>query len=336
MAEIRTPFTPPLPGLKPAVPASAAPSTTPLPGTKPDVPSDFAALLAPVPAEKPVVPGTLAAQVPLPTEKPAVPAGFTALLAPVPGEKPPLSTPGVPVDAAASNDPGALIDAIRSVTELSGHSFQTMLAQATQESHLNVAANNSASSAAGPFQFLDSTWLDMIRRNGDAYGLGALARQIKVGRNGAPFVANAAVRKEILDLRHDPNLSAGMAARYLAEGRAHLSRLLHRPATEIESRMAYVMGPAGAARLIRAASTSPQESAAGLLPAAAAANRSLFYGSDGRALTTHEVVANLTRRMQQDALHLASLAPAEPAVEQNDAPGAGDGLAMGQSADPLG
>lgn len=335
MAEIRTPFTPPLPGQKPVAPASAAPTSTPLPGTKPPlstlgVPSDFAALLAPVPAEKPVVPGTLAAMVPLPTEKPGVPAGFTALLAPVPGEK-----PTVPVDAAASNDPGALIDAIRSVTELSGHSFQTMLAQATQESRLNLAANNSASSAAGPFQFLESTWLDMIRRHGDAYGLGALARQIKVGRSGVSFVANAAVRKQILDLRHDPNLSAGMAARYLAEGRAHLSRLLHRPATEIESRMAYVMGPGGAARLIRAASASPHESAADLLPSAAAANRSLFYGSDGKALTTRQVVANLTRRMQQDALHLASLAPAEP-VEQNDAPGAGDGLAMSQGTDPLG
>jgi len=230
-------------------------------------------------------------------------AGFQSALADVnrgaqrapvlPGRK-----PTVPVFDTMTSDAGRIIQASRSVAGLSGHSYSAILAQATQESGLNAGARNKSSSAAGPFQFLERTWLDLFRRHGSAYGLGDLARQID-SRNGIPSVKDPAVRKQILDLRHDIDVSAGMAGRYLAEGRGRLEKRLKRPVTEAESRIAYVMGVGGAAKLIRTAEANPGAVAAQLLPNAAKANHNLFHDrASGRALTARETVARLTDRME--------------------------------------
>jgi acyl-CoA reductase-like NAD-dependent aldehyde dehydrogenase len=174
----------------------------------------------------------------------------------------------------------------------------------------------------GPFQFLERTWLDMMRRHGAAYGLGSLASAITV-RDGAPTVANPEVRKEILALRQDPDLAAGMAARCLSECRDRLSHGLGRPATETEAYIAYVMGPRGAARLIRAADMTPKIAARQILPAAAAANHALFHHPSHAPMTAGEVVAALKRRIDAAQLKLASLVPADPAPEVNDGPAQG-------------
>ena len=234
----------------------------------------------PPPARKPLAPMLLAdgTQVPLPGRKPEVPAARLAGTGSSPAER--------------------IVLASQRVAGLSGHSYAAILAQATQESGLDPSARNRSSSAAGPFQFLERTWLDLFRRHGAAYGQGDLARQIQ-SRNGIPIVKDPAVRKKILDLRHDVDISAGMAARYLSEGRARLEKQLKRPVTEVESRIAYVMGAGGAAKLIRAAESTPRAVAASLLPAAARANHNLFHDrATGRALTAAETIARLTRRME--------------------------------------
>ncbi|MDR3518064.1 MAG: hypothetical protein P4M00_19860 [Azospirillaceae bacterium] len=230
--------------------------------------------------------------------------------APLPGVKPDEA------DLVANGSPdvvmaAAVADAASLVAGPSGLGFATILAQATQESGLKARTHNKSSSAAGPFQFLDRTWLDLVRRFGAAYGLGDLASSIVV-HHGVPTVADPAIRKRILDLREDAQIAGGMAARHLSEGRTHLSKRLGRPASEIESRIAYVMGVAGAARLIRSAEKTPDAVGAALLPEAAHANKSLFYTKDGSALTAHQIVARLTHEMHADQVKLASLVPAEP------------------------
>lgn len=246
----------------------------------------------PPPAQKPEAPILLAdgTRVPFPARKPGAGDG-SALSAAM----------------AGNPDAGRVVLAAQQVAGLSGHSFTAILAQATQESGLNPSARNRSSSAAGPFQFLERTWLDLFRRHGAAYGQGELAGTIQ-SRNGIPSVKDAATRRKILDLRQDVDLSAGMAARYLSEGRERLAKRLDRPVSETESRIAYVMGAGGAAKLIRAAESSPSATAAELLPAAAKSNRNLFYDrSSGRALTASETIARLTRRMETDQKEMFAL-----------------------------
>jgi len=258
------------------------------------------------------------ASVPLPERKPPPPGGATGdagggfgatlaevgdvILPEVKPEPPPVAAG--PLPQIKPEPPESAIDGLRragrQVAGLSGHGMATILAQATQESGMNVNARSSTSTAAGPFQFLERTWLLLFQRYGSAYGLGDLAKQVNV-RNGVPTVKDPAVRKKILDLRHDVDVSSGMAARYLSEGRAKLSSRLGRQATETESRIAYVMGVAGATKLLRASAAGDATPAADLLPAAARANGPLFYNrADGRALTARETVSRLARKMETD------------------------------------
>ncbi|EWY39413.1 lytic transglycosylase [Skermanella stibiiresistens SB22] len=193
-----------------------------------------------------------------------------------------------------------------------------MMSQAQQESGLDTKARNRKSSATGPFQFIERTWLDLVKRHGSAYGLGDMAQKIKIV-DGTPTVGDAATRKRILALREDPNLSAGMAARYLGEGKERLGKMLGRPASPIESRIAYVMGPSGAARLINAAEKTPKAIARDLLPAAAAANKNLFHDRSGHALTASDMLNRLTRRMAADERRFAELEGDTPGTQPTPA-----------------
>ena len=298
----------------------------PLPERKPDVPATNTAAddsgafqralsasnsaprkLPPLPAAKPVIPGlTMALADDASTDATAA----RQPTPPLPGHKPlpNLGQAGKLVLASAdSEDAANIIRASQQVAGLSGHSFASLLAQATQESGLNASVRNKTSSAAGPFQILERTWLDLFRRHGAAYGHGEVASKIQ-SRNGIPSVADPAVRRQILDLRHDVDISAGMAARYLAEGRERLEKRLNRPVTEAESRLAYVMGVGGASKLIRASDSGSKVAASELLPSAAKANKSLFHDrSSGRALTAAEVVTRMTRRMEADQKDMFAL-----------------------------
>ncbi len=310
---------PPVPERKPEPPpakpataedgafAKAMAAAAPLPARKPEPPIRLAngQSAPPPPGRKP---DASVAAAPLPARKPDA---QTVESAPLPDRKPdapdPLSTPAARIALASQQ-----------VAGLSGHSFVAILAQATQESGLDPNAKSRTSSAAGPFQILERTWLDLFRRHGSAYGLGGLAQQIEV-RNGVPVVKDKETRKQILDLRHDVDIAAGMAARYLAEGRASLEKRLKRDVTEAESRLAYIMGVGGASALIRAAERTPNVSAAQLLPAAAKANHNLFHDrATGRALTAEETVARLIRRMEIDQREMFAAIGRAPEPRQLD------------------
>ncbi|MHA7065624.1 lysozyme family protein [Azospirillum argentinense] len=318
----------------------ALPPLAPIPERKPDVPASpsatgaatggsFQSALADA---QPVPRGRLAngqKVPPLPATKPEAPIQLAdGTRVPFPARKPEAAATAVAqstvIGAALANSPaaGQVVLAAQQVAGLSGHSFTAILAQATQESGLDPAARNRSSSAAGPFQFLERTWLDLFRRHGAAYGQGELASAIQ-SRNGIPSVKDPAVRRQILALRHDVDLSAGMAARYLSEGRDRLEERLKRPVSETESRIAYVLGVGGAAKLIRAAESSPRASAAELLPSAARSNRGLFYDrASGRELTASETVAWLTRRMDTDQKEMFEriAQAAEPRVRLDGGP----------------
>jgi hypothetical protein len=287
---------PPLPDRKPEAPPVAV-SGVPIPQQKPD-PVAVQEKNAPVPGYKPDPQASQIAQIPIPDRKPAPAATATAALA----ERQAQARKTAPQTASDSDESAAerIAAASRQVAGLSGHSYKTILAQATQESGLDPNKKSRTSSAAGPFQFLEKTWLDMFRRHGAAYGLGDMAEQIKV-RDGVSYVADPAMKKKILDLRHNIDVSAGMAARMLSEGKERLEQRLKRPVSETESRLAYVFGVGGALTLLRAAERSPDKPAAELLPGAAKANGPLFYDrKTGQALSVSETLARLNRKMNVD------------------------------------
>jgi hypothetical protein len=165
--------------------------------------------------------------------------------------------------------PDAVRAAIRRAADATGVDFSLLVETARRESALNPQARAGTSSATGLFQFIESTWLDMVRRYGAQHGLGEQARALQQG-------ADPATRREILALRNDPELSARMAAELARENAQTLQARLGRAPNAGELYAAHVMGSGGALRLIEAAQ-SGAPSAAAIFPREAAANRGLFY-----------------------------------------------------------
>lgn len=176
-----------------------------------------------------------------------------------------------------SPPPPHVLRAINAASARTGVSHGYLWRAASRESSFNPYAKAPTSSAAGLYQFLDSTWLLTVKRHGASYGLGDLAGHIVVDANGEAFVRDPRIRQRILSLRYDASLSAYLAAEFTRENGAALQSYLRRPARDGELYMAHFLGASGATRLLRAAATTPYLPADRLFPRAAAANRSLFY-----------------------------------------------------------
>src|SRR5438552_7143 len=82
-----------------------------------------------------------------------------------------MPTPPVDRHAGQPIDP-AIVQGIRKASRTSHIDFGYLMAQAAQESGFNSDAKAAASSATGLYQFIDSTWLDLVRQHGAQHGLG--------------------------------------------------------------------------------------------------------------------------------------------------------------------
>lgn len=174
-----------------------------------------------------------------------------------------------------------------------GTGFDHLINTAMRESSLNSQAKASTSSASGMFQFIEQTWLGMVKQHGAEHGLGEQAAKIFQDSRGRYIVPDPAQRQEILALRKDTKLSALMAGELTNDNRKVLEKKLDRSVDGGELYAAHVLGASGAARLITATEQSPSANAANLFPSAARANHGIFY-EKGRARTVAEVTEFLT------------------------------------------
>lgn len=177
------------------------------------------------------------------------------------------------IQPAASNPAGSPVrGAIARAAEATGVDFSYLLAQARLESGLDPSARAPTSSAAGLYQFTRGTWLATLDRHGADHGLGWADDAIANGR-----VADPAMRAQVMALRFDPDASARMAAELARDNSAALSGVLGRAPDHAELYLAHFLGSGGATKFLSALAADPGQSAASLLPAAAGANRAIFY-----------------------------------------------------------
>jgi len=205
------------------------------------------------------------------------------------------STPANPVEqigAAVQAGAQGVVGSLQRAAAATGVDFDYLMKAARRESALNPQAHARTSSAAGLFQFIDQTWLGMLKTAGAKHGYGAYADQIVKGGDGRYHVQDPTVRKQVLGLRYNPDANAVMAAEMTAGHAAYLKGRIGRDPTQGELYAAHFLGPDGAADLIQAADNRPQATAAALFPAAARSNHGVFY-HHGRALNVAEVVSNL-------------------------------------------
>lgn len=173
--------------------------------------------------------------------------------------------------------------------------FDYLLRTAIRESSLNPEAKASTSSATGLFQFLDSTWLQVMKQEGPRLGYGQYADAIKIDSDGDYYIADKALRQEVLKLREDPQIASDMAAAFTRSNGAYLFEKFGRMPSPGELYIAHFLGAQGAEKLFTAGLKDPDQIAAKLFPKQAQANRAIFY-EGGEARTIREVYRALVAK----------------------------------------
>lgn len=200
-----------------------------------------------------------------------------------------FTTPATRETMPATTTASPVVSAIREGAERTGAGFDYLLKTAQRESALEPDAKARTSSATGLFQFIEQTWLAMVRQEGPRQGLGQYAGAISETDGGRLVVADQAMRDKILNLRKDPQIAAVMAGALTQKNGEQLGAALGRQPNAGELYIAHVLGARGASDLIRAVSSDPTRIAARDFPDAAGANRGIFFDKAGRARTVQEV-----------------------------------------------
>jgi hypothetical protein len=201
------------------------------------------------------------------------------------------------INAAGYQIPGNVAAAVQQASARSGASFSYLMAQAAQESSFKPDARASTSSATGLYQFVEGTWLQMVREHGRKYGAGQLADQISPDPAGGFKVADAATRREILALRNDPKMSAAMAAEYAVANKSQLEQKSKGPVGSTDLYLAHFLGPSGASRFLAGMREDSQQPAEDLFPEAAAANPSVFYDRSGQPLSLQQIYDRFQKKI---------------------------------------
>lgn len=151
--------------------------------------------------------------------------------------------------------------------------FDFLLKQAEIESGLNPNAKASTSTAAGPFQFVNGTWLRMVEKHGDAVGLSEQAAALRENR------LDQTAKADLLAMRSDVTLSAKMAARLALDNAKALAASGQTNIGPAELYLAHFLGSAGASDFLSGMRANPNAPAADAVPAAARSNPNVFFAN---------------------------------------------------------
>jgi hypothetical protein len=168
-------------------------------------------------------------------------------------------------DPKGSGTWASVKDLITSAAQMVGVDPALMGTMAAIESGFKWDVKAGTSSATGLYQFITSTWNNMIRQFGPKYGIPA---------GTSP---------------KDPKANALMGAEYVKQNAAILSSKLKRPLTDTDIYAAHFLGPGGAVQLLTA---DPNANAVQLMPAAAKANAPIFTDR-GQPRTVGQVISYL-------------------------------------------
>lgn len=207
--------------------------------------------------------------------------------------------------------PNRVIAAVQKAAARTGADFSYLMEKASAESGFDAKATSTKSTATGLFQFIESTWLGMVKQYGDKFGLGHLASQIEI-KNGRPCVDDCTVKDKILDLRKNPEISALMAGAYSKQNEAYLAAHTDGPVSDADLCLAHFMGAGGAAKFLNARAADGGAIAAKLFPREAHVNKNVFYDrTTHQPRTLDQIYDMFAKKFDSDAATPSSAPSAE-------------------------
>ena len=203
------------------------------------------------------------------------------------------------IQSAAATVRTDVMAALHAASHKTGLDFDYLFNTAMRESSLDTQAKSKSSSATGLFQFIDQTWLGLVKQYGGRYGLGSYANAIQQTSDGHYTVASNDTKAAILALRQDPELSAVMAGESAKQTKQSLECALGRTVCDGELYAAHFLGANGARHLIQLSESNPNMRADVAFPQASKGNKTMFFHADGTAKTVGELYASVVNRPPQ-------------------------------------
>lgn len=196
---------------------------------------------------------------------------------------------GTQATAADDKKPSAPAQAV-APAEITLDVFLDRLMMSESGGRLN--ARNSRSTAVGPFQFIASTWLQIARTS---------------------FAIETADLKphEVLELRTDLTFARRAAKIYTEANAAHLAANKHKP-TFANLRLAFLVGPSGAVRVL---SAKPETPILALLGTTVVGANPFM-----RSMTAADLVARAARDVSADVNVDTGLTPSPDAIANAKTP----------------
>jgi hypothetical protein len=219
----------------------------------------------------------------------------------------------------ANASKGGVQQAIALASERTGIDFNYLIGQAQVESGMNAGARASTSSARGLYQFIEQSWLGVVKAHGGEHGMGWAADSIKQTSSGRYIVSDPALRQQILGLRNDANAASLMAAEHASDNKDALESKLGRDATGTDLYMAHFLGLGGARKFLGAMEANPGRSGAAMFPAAAQANRNIFFAKDGSARSLGDIYDRFATKLDKGAAAGGAIGLASRTLDTNPA-----------------
>ncbi|GAA0725931.1 lytic transglycosylase domain-containing protein [Sphingomonas japonica] len=210
--------------------------------------------------------------------------------------------------------------AIANASQKTGVDFNYLLGQAQVESGMRANARARTSSATGLYQFIEQSWLGVVKMHGAEHGMAWAADSIRQTSGGRYMVSDPATRQAILQLRSNPQAASLMAAEHASDNKAALEATLDRPANGTDLYMAHFLGLGGAKSFLSAMQTNPGRNAAAMFPSAARANRGIFYGPNGYPRSLGEIYQRFGSKLDRGAQMAGGSGSATQALASTAAP----------------
>ena len=205
----------------------------------------------------------------------------------------------------------SVLNSIKQASAKTGVDFAYLLDQAKAESNFNPSAKAKTSSATGLYQFIDQTWLSMVKKHGAKHGLSSFADKIEI-KNGKASVDNKADKDAILNLRNNPEIASSMAAELAKSNEAYLKHHVKGfESGSTELYFAHFLGANGAARFLNAMNQDGDQIASKVFKREAAANKNVFFDkATGKPRTLKQVYDFFDKKFQSPNIQN------EPTVKQ--------------------
>jgi len=193
-----------------------------------------------------------------------------------------------------------ILAAIRLGSLRTGVDFSFLMELASIESSFDPTKKASKTFAAGLYQFKDDTWLETVKTYGEKYGIGSYASQVENNiddtGNTQPTIRDPVVYRHVLALRHNPRISALLAAEYVKYNMKRLAYSLDRKPGQTDLYLSHFFGAAGAISFLKTLDEHPDKIAGDVFPQAAKNNQSIFQPKLSKPRTVAEVYKIFERK----------------------------------------